>query len=169
MFADFVGKRPVLAISCAWMPQKTTPTPYTASLRLELKLNLKKKTQRRGLDMKMQFCNMSTWWRIDYLRSNQVLSLVDFVLRRLKFLSLFSSPPALTVASFYSSLSAKGKLEIIIFDKIWRNRYISFRLWQEVKLDDGDQLLHGDEALRKLEERARIWKEPRTVWLTLET
>ena len=64
------------------------------------------------------------------------------------------------MASFYSSLSAKGKLEFTIFDK---NKYISFRLWQEVKLDDGDQLLHGDDALRKLEERARIWKEPRTV------
>jgi len=36
-------------------------------------------------------------------------------------------------------------------------------IWQEVKLEDDSQLLHGDDALRKLEERARIWKEPRTV------
>jgi len=37
-------------------------------------------------------------------------------------------------------------------------------LWQdEEKLDVGGRLLHGDEALRDLEERARIWKEPRTV------
>ena len=40
---------------------------------------------------------------------------------------------------------------------------IFFRLWQEAKIEDGDRLLHGDDALRKLEERARIWKEPRTV------
>merc|ERR1739838_782610 len=33
-------------------------------------------------------------------------------------------------------------------------------LWHEVKLEDGEhQVLHGDDALRKLEERARIWKE----------
>jgi len=36
-------------------------------------------------------------------------------------------------------------------------------LWQEIKVEDCDQVLQGDDALRKLEERARIWKEPRTV------
>jgi len=37
-------------------------------------------------------------------------------------------------------------------------------LWQdEEKLDVGGRPLHGHEALRDLEERARIWKEPRTV------
>jgi len=36
-------------------------------------------------------------------------------------------------------------------------------VWQEIKVEDSDEVLHGDDALRKLEERARIWKEPRTV------
>ena len=43
------------------------------------------------------------------------------------------------------------------------DKNISLRLWQEIKVEDSDEVLHGDDALRKLEERARIWKEPRTV------
>ena len=67
------------------------------------------------------------------------------------------------MASFCSLLSAKGKkVDVLFFDKMWKTSSF-FRLWQEIKVEDSDEVLHGDDALRKLEERARIWKEPRTV------
>ena len=110
----------------------------------------------------------STWmlWRTGFLQSNRVLFLLEFVLPLLRFLSLSWSPPASTVASSYSSLSAKGNKDDTINYQRYEESFTSFRIWQEVKSEDGDRVLFGDDALRKLEERSRIWKEPRTVWFS---
>ena len=138
---------------------KTTTKPC----KMKQRRNQKEKAKKQGLNTKMLFSNMWMWWRTDCRRSIQVLSLRHFAVQRLKYLSSFSSPLASTVASFCSSLSAEGEE---IFLARCTIPCFPLRLWQdEEKLDVEGRLLQGDEALRDLEERARIWKEPRTVWI----
>ena len=135
----------------------------TKASKVKQRRNQKEKAEKQGQDTKMLFSNMWMWWRTDCHQPIQVLSPRHFAVLRLKYLSSFSSPLASTVASFCSSLSAEGEEMFLTRCTI---PYFPLRLWQdEEKLDVGGRLLHGDEALRDLEERARIWKEPRTVWI----
>ena len=135
----------------------------TKASKMKQRRNQKEKAKKQGLNTKMLFSNMWMWWRTDCRQYIQVPSPRHFAVQRLKYLSSFSSPLVSTVASFCSSLSAEGEEMFLTRCTI---PYFPLRLWQdEEKLDVGGRLLHGDEALRDLEERARIWKEPRTVWI----